>query len=112
MCAREPNMDEPILLIYNGHRLHIMDSFLEEAHLWNMCVYRLPAHTTHKLQPLDVGCFGPVKNAWVKQCTEITARTNGNMPRGDLVNEYLTVCAKALTESIVCWSWAEVGFLL
>ncbi|KAH8925965.1 hypothetical protein BT69DRAFT_1215923, partial [Atractiella rhizophila] len=26
----------------------------------------LPPHTTHKLQPLDVGVFGPVGKAWSK----------------------------------------------
>ena len=30
----------------------------------------LPPHTTHYLQPLDVGCFGPLSNAYKKQLDE------------------------------------------
>jgi hypothetical protein len=80
MRAREPNMDKPILLIYDGHGSHATNAFIEEAMAWNIRLYRLPAHTTHKLQPLDVGCFGPIKRAWLDYCTEYTARMHWDMP--------------------------------
>ena len=37
---------------------------VELARSSNVHLFCLPPHTTHLLQPLDVGVFGPVKNAW------------------------------------------------
>ena len=37
-------------------------------------LYCLPAKTTHKLQLLDVGVFGPLQNKWVKHMQACAAQ--------------------------------------
>lgn len=54
--ARKPS-NEPILIIFDGHGSHYTDDILEEAIKNNIRLLRLPSHTTHKLQSLDVGFF-------------------------------------------------------
>jgi hypothetical protein len=54
---------EPIgefrLLILDGHGSHATFQFKQFAHSNKIILLYLPAHTTHLLQPLDIGIFGP-----------------------------------------------------
>jgi DDE superfamily endonuclease len=47
------------LLILDGHDSHATFRFKELAHEYKIILLYLPAHITHKLQPLDVGIFEP-----------------------------------------------------
>ena len=49
------------LLILDGHGSHETAPFLGHCRLHKILVLRLPPHTSHLLQPLDVGLFGPLK---------------------------------------------------
>lgn len=51
--------DQPVLLIYDGHKSHVALSVIEWAKAHNIILV-LPAHCSHILQPLDVGCFRPL----------------------------------------------------
>ena len=55
-----------MLLIFDGHHSHISLELIELARENNIHLLCLPPHTTHLLQPLDVGVFGPLKQAWKK----------------------------------------------
>jgi hypothetical protein len=62
---------KPILLIYDSHGSHDTLNLIELAQQHNIILFCLPPHTTHKLQPLDVGVFGPFSRAWTDHCDEI-----------------------------------------
>jgi hypothetical protein len=47
------------LLILDGHGSYATFRFKELAHEYKIILLYLPAHITHRLQPLDVGIFGP-----------------------------------------------------
>jgi hypothetical protein len=52
------------LLVLDGHGSHLTPQFNQicsENHIIPIC---MPAHSSHKLQPLDVGCFAPLKKAY------------------------------------------------
>lgn len=55
----------------------------------NVILYELPPHTTHRLQPCDVGAFGPLKREWNKRCQLILEETGEQMQAKDVVREYL-----------------------
>ena len=46
------------LLILDGHNSHATFRFKKLAHEYKIILLYLPAHITHKLQPLDIGIFG------------------------------------------------------
>jgi hypothetical protein len=48
------------LLILDGHASHISPQFVEYCATHNIVPLCLPPHSTHELQPLDVGVFGPL----------------------------------------------------
>lgn len=54
------------LLIYDGHNSHISIELIETAVKNNITLLCLPAHTSHLVQPLDVGVFKAVKQSWRK----------------------------------------------
>ena len=74
--------DKPLLLLYDGHRSHISPSIIDWAIENNVILYVLPPHTSHVLQPMDVGCFGPFSRMYSNECMKYQ-RTNGTT-----VNKY------------------------
>ncbi|KAH8930327.1 hypothetical protein BT69DRAFT_1209215, partial [Atractiella rhizophila] len=62
-----PDPKRPCLLILDGHDSHALALIIR--YVWEnlrdiVNIICLPPHTTHKLQPLDVGVFGPIGKAW------------------------------------------------
>ena len=51
--------DNPTLLILDNHQSHLAPEVLQLAKQHGVVLLTLPPHCTHKLQPLDVGVFGP-----------------------------------------------------
>lgn len=56
--------DEPTLLIYDGHSTHVQLSVIQIAKQHNITIIKLPAHSSHLLQPLDLSVFKPLKDKW------------------------------------------------
>ena len=55
------------LLIVDGHSSHLNMTFLKLADSLRILILVLPSHTTHRLQSLDVGLFGPLTKAYIKR---------------------------------------------
>ena len=51
----------PVLLVQDGHGSHVSIELIELARSNGVHLFYLPAHTTHILQPLDVGVFKSFK---------------------------------------------------
>src|ERR1700721_1964130 len=49
------------ILICDGHESHTTSAFIAHCMKNNIMLLRLPPHTSHLVQPLDVGLFGPLK---------------------------------------------------
>jgi hypothetical protein len=52
------------LLILDGHTSHVSLPFIEYCEEHNIIPLCLPPHSTHILQPLDVGIFSPLAKAY------------------------------------------------
>ena len=60
----------PLLLIMDGHSTHYQPSVVRLAAAEKVILFCLPPNTTHLTQPLDKGCFSPLKTAWRQQCQQ------------------------------------------
>ena len=69
--TRERANSKPRLLINDGFATHETDELLEFCFTNNIIPCRLPSHSSHKLQPLDVGLFSPLKTAYREQVDEL-----------------------------------------
>lgn len=59
--------DRPRILISDGFGTHESLEIMQYCYENNITLCRLPSHTSHKLQPCDVGVFGPLKTAYREQ---------------------------------------------
>ena len=99
----------PILLIYDGHGSHTTLDWITLARANNIILYCLPPHTTHRLQPLDVGCFGPLQIAWFNRCDEILDETGEPMEMKEVVREYFEARRKAFKSENIFQAWKKSG---
>ena len=98
-----------ILLIYDGHGSHTILDWITLACANNIILYYLPPHTTHRLQPLDVGCFGPLQIAWFNRCDEILDETWEPMEMKEVVREYFVARRKAFKSENIFQAWKKSG---
>jgi hypothetical protein len=59
------------LLILDGHESHNSHKFQQYCKVAKIITLCMPPHSSHLLQPLDVGCFSPLKRAYGRQAKEM-----------------------------------------
>ena len=69
----------PLLLLLDGHSTHYHPGFIRKAAHEQVVVFCLPPNTTHLLQPLDKGAFGPLKTYWNQECQKFLRENPGQV---------------------------------
>ncbi|KAJ8955183.1 hypothetical protein NQ318_009079 [Aromia moschata] len=62
-----PSNDNPVLLLLDNHSSHISLPAITFCRSNGIHLLSIPPHSSHKLQPLDVGFFGPLKNSYAQE---------------------------------------------
>lgn len=65
------------LFLFDGHCSHVNLSFFYYADKNRIIVLVLPPHSTHRLQPLDVGLFSPLSRAYLKEISDYMYKSQG-----------------------------------
>ncbi|EED21380.1 pogo transposable element, putative [Talaromyces stipitatus ATCC 10500] len=65
------------LLLTDGHSSHVNLRFIEYCDRNNIILGILPPHSTHRLQPLDVGIFPPLAGAYSHEIDRLTQSSSG-----------------------------------
>ncbi|KIJ38381.1 hypothetical protein M422DRAFT_176753, partial [Sphaerobolus stellatus SS14] len=91
----------PIIFISDGHASHETHEIRLAALDNSITMISLPPHTTHKLQPLDVGVFVPLQRNWGKRCNEL-AVTGDEITCDTVIEEYMAVSALVLLWFFTC----------
>lgn len=102
---------KPILLIYDGHSSHTSLELIDYAIAHNIILYELPSHTTHKLQPCDVGAFAPLKREWVKHAQQVLERDGIPMCLRDVVEVYMEARTKAFKADTIRSAFKRSGIV-
>ena len=61
--TRNKDFNRRRLLIMDGHASHVNFQFLQACDERRISFIIFPPHSTHRLQPLDVGIFSPLSTA-------------------------------------------------
>ena len=69
----------PILLLLDGHSSHYCPDTIRLAAWEKIILFALPPNTTHLSQPLDRGCFGPLKVSWREECHRYMSENPGKV---------------------------------
>ena len=75
--------ERPILLLLDGHSSHIGYEVRRLAAQNGVHLLKLPPHTTHLLQPLDVGVFNCMKDVWQRVVGSFTRRERRPIAKRD-----------------------------
>ncbi len=98
------------LLILDGHASHISTKVIVFCISNDIILLCLPPHTTHILQPLDVGFFQPLATAYRKHLEAKTRYGGGyKMDKCDFI-QFIQVARKnAATEKNIQHAWQKSG---
>jgi transposase-like protein len=99
------------LLFVDGHGSHVTLPFLEQAYKHRILVAVYPPHATHRLQPLDVGCFAPLATYYSQNLEQFTIDSEGltRLQKRDLFRLFFPAWHEAFTEKNVVSSWRKAG---
>jgi hypothetical protein len=77
------------LLILDGHRSHStpeFDLFCKEHNIITLC---MPPHSSHLLQPLDVGCFAVIKRYYGEEIENLIRLGIFHINKSDFLTAYI-----------------------
>ncbi|XP_019628182.1 PREDICTED: uncharacterized protein LOC109472769 [Branchiostoma belcheri] len=102
--------ERPVVLILDQHYSHFSLKVLEAAVSNDIILLGLPPHTTHFLQPLDVGIFAPLKKKWATTIETMQAASHQfRVGKRNFARLFSSVYDEAVTTSIIKSSFAKTG---
>jgi hypothetical protein len=100
----------PLLLLLDGHSSHYCPDTVRLAAQEQVILFTLPPNTTHLSQPLDKGCFGPLKVAWREVCHQFLAAKPGKVVTRYQFSELLNQAwMRSMTIGNICAGFRTTG---
>jgi hypothetical protein len=106
--TRPQTPDDYCLLILDGHNSHCTYPFIKFSAQHHIVIICIPSHTTHALQPCDIGVFGPLAHAWKSQVTQ-ASKDNISITKDNLLCYYHTAQSAALKPSTIHSAFRKTG---
>ncbi|KNG52546.1 plasma membrane calcium-transporting atpase 2 [Stemphylium lycopersici] len=99
------------LLVLDGHSSHAtpeFDQFCTENKIITLC---MPAHTSHLLQPLDVGCFSPLKRAYGHEIQKLARQGVYHIDKIDFLTAYTRIRPAVFTQQNIQAGFQATGLI-
>ncbi|KAL0940553.1 transposase [Colletotrichum truncatum] len=99
------------LLVVDGHESHhsaAFELFCQENNIITLC---MPAHSSHLLQPLDVGCFQPLKNAYGRQIENKMRRGTTHISKEDFFAAFHEAFKQSFTRKNIQGGFRGAGLV-
>jgi len=97
------------LLICDGHDSHISAKFVAHCIENDICLFLLLPHSSHLLQPLDVGVFSPLKAAVSAELDRLIRVGVNRLEKVEWVESYIRARPNAFTEKNIRAGWRHSG---
>lgn len=110
-CERVERPDiaeKPHVIIWDGHNSHETIQAIDATRAMGHHLFCLPSKTTHRLQLLDVSCFGVLQHRWRKAILDLNAR-GLSIHYDNIVAIYLKVSKGAMTKSNIQNGFRRTG---
>lgn len=107
--TRERARGRPRVLINDGFGTHESLELLQFCFEHHIILCRLPSHTSHKLQPCDVGVFGPLKTAYREQVEQLYRGGAQTITKAHFPLLYSRARRAALTVRNIKSGWSKTG---
>ncbi|KAI1514845.1 DDE superfamily endonuclease [Pyrenophora tritici-repentis] len=99
------------LLIVDGHKSHQSLAFQElckENNIYTLC---MPPHSSHLLQPLDVGCFSPLKRAYSREVESLMRNHINHITKLEFLPAFKIAFNRAFTLANICSAFRGAGLV-
>ncbi|KAG6980848.1 hypothetical protein FocnCong_v007738 [Fusarium oxysporum f. sp. conglutinans] len=99
------------LLILDGHESHHSTDFeiyCEEHNIITLC---MPPHSSHLLQPLDVGCFGPLKKAYGREIEHLIRSSITHISKTEFFPAFYAAFQATVTEKNIKGGFKGAGLV-
>jgi hypothetical protein len=109
--AKARNGRDPRLLLLDGHNSHINQSFLDYAAKRNIHIAIYPPHSTHRLQPLDIGLFLPLTTFYSQNLDKFILESRGltAITKRNFFYIFWPAFQSAFSEKNVLNAWKKAG---
>ena len=72
----------------------------------------MPLHSSHLLQPLNVGCFAPLKQAYSKKISSLAQYSTKQIKKEAFLLAFKAAFKKAIIKENICASFRGAGLVL
>jgi hypothetical protein len=99
------------LLILDGHESHDNKKFKDlckEKMIITLC---MPSHSSHLLQPLDVGCFSALRKAYGRQVEDLMRSHINHITKVEFLPSFKAAFDASITESNIKGSFRGAGLV-
>ena len=106
--TKQRQQGEYRLLILDGHASHITNEVIRFCLEVKIILLCLPPHTTHVLQPLDVGFFLPLGSLYSTELLRVMSGDRSvNVDKHDFIKVYQKARRQTGTASTIASAWAR-----
>jgi hypothetical protein len=99
------------LLILDGHSSHATPEFDQFCMGHKIITLCMPPHTSHLLQPLDVGCFSPLKVLYGHEVSELARQSVYHVDKDEFLYIYARVRTSVLSGQNVLSGFQATGLI-
>ena len=99
------------LLIFDGHDNHHsvdFELYCKENDIITLC---MPPHSSHLLQPLDVGCFGPLKKAYGREIEDLMRARVSHITKAEFLPAFQIAFRATFTEQNIRRGFRKAGLV-
>jgi hypothetical protein len=99
------------LLVLDGHASHHSLEFQELCKENNIHTLCMPPHSSHLLQPLDVGCFLPLKRAYSREVESLIRHYINHITKLEFLLAFKTAYDRSFTLANICSTFRGAGLM-
>ena len=97
------------LLVFDGFEGQTSFEFVRFCELHDIIPYELPAHSTHLLQPMDVGVFQPLKHYHQEAIAQEVRTGADSFTRQDFLHFLPEIRRRGLKKGTIVHAWKKAG---
>lgn len=101
--------ERPVVLIYDGHSSHTSIGLVEKAIQAGVVILKLPAHTSHLLQPMDLSVFKPLKQQYDEAIIKWQRKNYGKKLPKSVFSTIISQVWKELSEEVIKNGFRKAG---
>ena len=99
------------MLVIDGHESHVSAEFQAFCKEKNIIAVSMPPHSSHLLQPLDVGCFGPLKRAYGREIEGFMKSLVNHITKAEFLIAFQAAFSKVFTFNNVKAGFSGAGLV-